>query len=82
MEELRVKDSGEELNDAPLGVAEEENMSGTLIKTEHLVDGEQNDRINNFIFEKFNVEDIRELEMRPEDSESDDDDEDGTFKSD
>lgn len=34
-------------------------MSGTLVKTENLEDGEKDDRIKSFIIDKFNIEDIR-----------------------
>mmetsp|Transcript_13448 Transcript_13448/g.18392 ORF Transcript_13448/g.18392 Transcript_13448/m.18392 type:complete len:97 (-) Transcript_13448:3520-3810(-) len=53
-------------------------MSGSLIRTDHLEEN-TSERIKNFVLEKFSVNDIRELELRPEDSESDDDDD--TFKS-
>ena len=38
------------------------------------------ERIQNFISEKFNVENIRELELRPADEESEEEDEDLTPK--
>mmetsp|Transcript_11378 Transcript_11378/g.14334 ORF Transcript_11378/g.14334 Transcript_11378/m.14334 type:complete len:97 (-) Transcript_11378:2894-3184(-) len=53
-------------------------MSGSLIRTDHLEEN-TSERIKNFVLEKFSVNDIRELELQPEDSESDDDDD--TFKS-
>ena len=56
-----------------------EMMSGTLLKTD-AVTNDQSDRIRNFIWEKFNIDDIRELELRPDD-ESDDDDDPETPKS-
>ena len=33
-----------------------------------------NERIKNFVWEKFNIDDIRELELRPVDEESEDED--------
>jgi len=48
--------------------------SGTLLKTDAVINDES-DRIRNFIWEKFNVDDIRELELRPDDS-SDEEEED------
>ena len=57
----------------PAPGASEEIISGSLLKTENIVNNEYKERIKNFIFEKFDVEDIRELEMRPESDDSDED---------
>jgi len=50
----------------------EDVASGSLLQT----DLQQSDRIRNFVQAKFNVEDIRELELKPVDSDDDEDDDD------
>ena len=48
-----------------------EDESG-IVKTETIIMEDPSDRIKNFVWEKFNIDDIRELELRPVEEESDD----------
>ena len=45
-------------------------MSGSLIKTDQQEE-DTSERIKSFVRDNFNIEDIRELELRPEDDDSD-----------
>ena len=54
-------------------------MSGTMLRTDQQEE-DTSERIKNFVKENFNIEDIRELELRPEDDISDDDGDEDQFK--
>lgn len=76
MEAQKINIAGAASKNGAAPSATDDIMSGSLIKTENIVNNEYKERIKNFIWEKFDVEDIRELEMRPLEGESDDDEDD------